>query len=144
LPFCWNRFCPPARKKSKTSWKKAKEAAIFSKSMINAYEFGKITVDGKVYEEDIVIGADGKVGLWVYETHHLADKKSVEPFVGEDTEAAVIGSGESGLMEAPPETMEYFKSKKIETFILPTAEAAKKFNELNGKKKTVAFMHLTC
>lgn len=109
--------------------------------MIESYSFGTIKIDGKVYNNDVII--TDKVTEWWREGGHdtkLVDFKSVP-----DVDVLVIGTGASGLMKVSDEVTDYFEDKNIELIIKPTGEAVKTFNQLKKQNKKVAgAFHLTC
>jgi len=112
--------------------------------MIDSYDFGRIVINGKRYNSDLIVFPD-KVGdgWWRKEDHqlHVEDLKDV---LEAKPEVLVVGTGYSGLMTVPPETRKYVESEGIELIAQRTAEACKTFNRLVQSRKVVAALHLTC
>lgn len=112
--------------------------------MIEFYDFGEITVDGKRYTSDVIIFPDRvDDGWWRKEGHRLGidDLKTV---LEAKPEVLVVGTGYNGYMKVPSEVKEYLTSKKIELIVESTREAYKTYNRLASTKKVVAAFHLTC
>jgi hypothetical protein len=111
---------------------------------IEHYSFGSIRIDGKTYTSDVIIYPD-KVApsWWRKEGHslHIVDLKDV---INVKPEILIIGTGYSGAMVVPEETISYLKTKGIEVHVTRTEKAVELFNKLRKGKKTVAALHLTC
>ena len=112
--------------------------------MIDSYEFGRIVVNGKRYDSDLIVFSDKvRSGWWRKEGHrlHVEDLKEV---LEVKPEVLVVGTGYSGLMTVPPETRKYIESKGIELMVQKTTEACETFNRLGKSREVVAALHLTC
>lgn len=111
--------------------------------MIDHYEFGSITIDGKRYDHDVII-FKGKVSSWWRETSHSVSGKDIDALLAEKPKTIIFGTGASGCMNVPKETQDFLIKKGIEVIVLRTSEASQKFNELSGSKDIAAALHLTC
>jgi hypothetical protein len=112
--------------------------------MIDSYDFGRIVINGKRYNSDLIVFPDKvRDGWWRKEGHrlHIEDLKDA---LEAKPEVLVVGTGYSGMMTIPPETRKYVESKGIELIAQRTAEACKTFNRLVKSRKVVAALHLTC
>lgn len=112
--------------------------------MIDSYDFGRIVINGKRYNGDLIVFSDKvRDGWWRKEGHrlHVEDLKDV---LEAKPEVLVVGTGYSGLMTVPPETRKYVESEGIELIAQNTAEACETFNRLVKSRKVVAALHLTC
>jgi len=112
--------------------------------LIDSYDFGRITIDGKRYSTDAIVFPDKvKTGWWRKEGHllQIVDLKEV---LEAKPEVLVVGTGYMGMMEVPPETRKSIESEGIKIIVQKTAEACKTFNRLVKSKKVVAALHLTC
>jgi hypothetical protein len=111
---------------------------------ITHYSFGKIVIDGQAYTADVII-YPGRVysPWWRKEGHklHIADLKDV---ITTNPEILIIGTGYSGLMSVPQETLSYLEIQGIQTRIERTTRAVELFNEIQKSKKVIAAFHLTC
>lgn len=111
---------------------------------IEHYSFGSITVDGKTYTSDVII-YPGRVdsSWWRKEGHnlHIVDLTDV---INAKPQVLVIGTGTSGLMKVPKETLSHLESKGIEVHVERTDKAVELFNKLQKDKIVIAAFHLTC
>ncbi len=114
---------------------------------ITHYSFGKIIIDGKTYTSDVII-YPGRVdsSWWRKEGHYLqavdlADVINVKPDV------LIIGTGNSGVMQVPKETLNFIKSKNVEVYVDITGRAVELYNKMQVEKADkviIAALHLTC
>jgi hypothetical protein len=111
--------------------------------MIEAYSFGRIVVDGKIYINDIKIFKNKvKPEWWRLEGHKL-QLSDMEDVIAAKPKIIVVGRGHDGVMVVAEEVREFCKENKIELIELYTAEAVKKFNEIAGPG-VIGLFHLTC
>jgi len=111
---------------------------------IEHYSFGTITIDGKSYTSDVIIYPERiDSSWWRKQGHslHIVDLKDVIPA---GPEILIVGTGHSGAMVVPEETLSYLKSKGIDVHIARTDKAVELFNKFQKNKKTIAALHLTC
>ena len=112
--------------------------------MIDSYEFGRITINGKRYSTDLLVFSDKvKTGWWRKEGHRL-QKADLKEVLEAKPEVLVVGTGYSGMMNVPPETRSYIESEGIQLIVQKTVEACKTFNRLVESRTVVAALHLTC
>jgi len=112
--------------------------------MIESYDFGQITIDGRRFTRDLIIFPDRvRDGWWRREGHQLSmhDLKEV---VEAKPEVLVIGTGYNGYMDVPSDVRDFFASKEIELVVEKTSEACETYNRLAKSKRAVAALHLTC
>ena len=113
--------------------------------MIDDYKFGSITINGKTYNNDVIVHGEKMLNesWWREEGHNMAidDLKDLP----DKFEILVIGNGASGVCNVPEETIDYVKEKDVEVIVQMTGEAVKTYNQLlkDGKDVVGAF-HLTC
>ena len=111
---------------------------------IEHYSFGTITIDGKSYTSDVIIYPERVVSSWWRKqghSLHIVDLKDVIPA---GPEILIVGTGHSGAMVVPEETLSHLKSKGIDVHIARTDKAVELFNKFQKNKKTIAVLHLTC
>jgi hypothetical protein len=113
--------------------------------MIDSYEFGRITINGRRYTSDVIVYQDRvKDGWWRKEGHEL-HVEDVGEIVKEKPEVLIVGTGYSSCMRVPTETREYLKSMGVELIVEDTSNACRTYNRLlKLKKRVVAALHLTC
>jgi len=111
---------------------------------IEHYSFGRIIINGKTYTSDVIIYPERvDASWWRKEGHnlHIVDLKDV---INAKPDVLVVGTGSSGLMKVPKETLSHLESKGIEVHVFLTAKAVELFNKLQSNKKVIAAFHLTC
>jgi len=112
--------------------------------VIEEYSFGRIRIGGSDYTRDVIIHK-GKVydNWWRKEGHNLV-LEDLEIILKDPPSILIIGTGYSGLMRVPEETVKFLKEKGIKTIVKKTADACKTFNKLSAKQTVSAALHLTC
>ncbi len=112
--------------------------------LIESCEFGHIIVDGQSYRKDLIIYPDHvDASWWRRQGHRLAPEDLPEVFAS-PPEVLVVGQGNPGLMAVPADTLERLRAAGIEVIVRPTAEAVAAYNRLQGGRRVVAALHLTC
>lgn len=116
---------------------------------IEKTEFGSITVDGEVYEHDIVIRLSGKIkkrkkklSKQYYGTSHTVSLDEAKHILDEGAERLIIGAGQYDSVRLSEEAEGYFKKKDCSVDLHPTPEAIQVWNEAEGK--TIGMFHVTC
>ena len=113
-------------------------------NMIDAFNSGRIIIDGKVYTNDVIIFPDRVDSSWWRKEGHNLCIEDMEPVMTGNPEVVVIGTGVRGLMRVPQETKHYVESKGAQLLIEPTRRACDIYNEVSRDRKAVAALHLTC
>lgn len=107
--------------------------------------FGWIIIDGKRYEQDVLILANGEI-LNRYENftgnNHEFSIQEAKKLLNPKPEVIVVGTGQGGVLKVKEETIEFLKKEKIKLIALPTPKAIEIFNKLKETKS--ALFHLTC
>ncbi len=111
---------------------------------IDSYDFGRIVIDGQTYISDVIVFANRVKGGWWRKEGHKLFAEDLNDVTKEKPQVLVVGTGYSGLMEIPRETVEYIKSQGMELIIETTGKAVSVFNMLSKSKKVIAVLHLTC
>ena len=121
------------------------------KLRIDRTAFGSITVEGTVFEHDIIIRPDGRVkkrkkklSKAVYGTSHTISLQEAK-YVYEQGAGAgrlIVGSGQYGRVELSPEAATYVKRRKCDAVLLPTPEVIDVWNETEGR--AIGLFHVTC
>lgn len=112
--------------------------------MIENYQFGSVTIDGKTYGSDLLI-YPGRVeeGWWRQEGHYLR-LEDIEQVLDTQPDTLVVGTGFFGRMQVDPEVPKALKRKGIGLVACRTKEACAEFNRLRSFQHVVAALHLTC
>lgn len=116
---------------------------------IDRSEFGNITIDGKTYNHDVMIGLSGevskrkkKLSKQQYGTSHIVSKAEAKSIFEKGCDLVIIGSGQEGNVRLSSEAEDYFAKKGCEVVLQPTQEAIHSFNQT--AKCKIALMHVTC
>ena len=112
---------------------------------IDAYSFGSITVDGKIYKRDVIVFPQTvRPDWWRKEGHSLA-MEDLDEVIAFEPDILVVGIGALGIMRIPSSTKSAIEKQGIRLFGQKTADAVDLFNEHIGQgEKVVGAFHLTC
>jgi len=116
---------------------------------IDASEFGSITVEGRVYEHDIVIRPDGevkkrkkKLSKRVYGTSHTISRDEAEQIYERGVEWLIVGTGQYDNVRLSPEAQAFLAEAKCRVTLLATPQALSAWNAAQGKG--IGLFHVTC
>jgi hypothetical protein len=113
--------------------------------MIENYQFGKIKINGEVFDYDVEVRWNKEVLKWRRGESHIIDIEDVKRAVEQNPEKIVIGTGESGIAKATEEAQGFIKEKGVDLVIETTGKAVEVFNEEAKKaKRIIGLFHLTC
>jgi hypothetical protein len=119
------------------------------KPRIDRTKFGSITVEGTVFEYDLLIRLDGRVqkrkkklSKAVYGTSHTLSLDEARHVYEKGAERLIVGTGQYGALKLSDEAADYFRRKKCRVELLPTPEAVRAWNEARGA--VVGLFHITC
>jgi len=111
---------------------------------IDRYEFGVIVIDGQTFRNDLLIWPGRIKSDWWRREGHLLQLDDVAEALAADPQVLVVGMGDSGRMQMDPALTAHLKAKGIELQAHPTREACRVINDLSGKLRLAAALHLTC
>jgi hypothetical protein len=111
---------------------------------IDRYEFGAIVIDGRTYRHDLLIWPGGMKADWWRREGHLLQLEDVTEALAANPEILVVGTGDPGHMQVDRGLAAHLRTKGIDLVALPTREAGRVINELSGKRRLAAALHLTC
>ena len=112
---------------------------------IQAYRFGHIQIDGKVYQQDVKLVGQRVMPKWWRSSGHFVDLKDAEDLLNSEAEVCIFGTGAYGVMQVSGALKSAFESCGIKVLIEKTESACKTYNQLSSAgKKVVAGLHLTC
>ena len=111
--------------------------------------FGSITIEGEIYNRDVMIRLSGKVkkrkkklSKRVYGTSHTISLDEAKHVYQKGAERLIIGSGQFGLVGLSDEAAEYFERKGCQVDLVPMKEAVEVWNEAQGP--VIGLFHVTC
>lgn len=114
---------------------------------IDSYNFGEIVVNGKSYQQDVILFSDKEkvFSPWWRKEGHLLSREDIDGVLKEKPDVLIIGCGAAGIMRVPKEVKDLIENQGIKLLVLNTKEACNKFNELaSSNKKVITALHLTC
>lgn len=111
--------------------------------MIESFSFGRITIHGRTYYNDVVIYPDHVQDEWWRDEGHRLTREDVDKILTKKPDILMIGTGYGGL-KVPKETEDYTRSIKIKLIVNKTEEICRIFNELAKSNKVIAALHLSC
>jgi len=111
---------------------------------IDHYSFGKIVINSKTYTSDVIICPDSVDSSWWRKEGHYLQPIDLDKAVSAKPDLLIIGTGYSGVMVVPEETILFIKSKNIEVLVERTEKATELYNALSKDRKVIAALHLTC
>ena len=119
------------------------------KPRIDHTRFGSITIEGTVFEHDIIVRLNGqvekrkkKLSKAVYGTSHIVSLDEARYIYEDGAERLVIGAGQQGLVKLSSEAAEYLQQVKCQVELLPTPEAIQAWNQAEGA--VIGLFHVTC
>jgi hypothetical protein len=110
---------------------------------IEEYGFGRVVVDGEEQTRDVIVLPDRIVRNWWRADGHKLVMSDLDDVLEELPEHLLVGTGAYGRLRPEPETLEQLRERGIEVEALPTAEAVRRYGELDPRR-TAAALHLTC
>jgi len=111
---------------------------------IEHYSFGRITIDGKTYTSDVIIYPGRVDSSWWRKEGHYLQVIDLINVIKTKPDILIIGTGYSGVMVVPKETISHLESKGIEVHVTQTEKAVELFNKFKKDTMVVAALHLTC
>ncbi len=112
---------------------------------IKRYSFGTITIDGRIYEDDVIIRRNQVQDGWRRTHGHKLQIDDISSLLADPPEVLVVGQGAYGRMQLDPSVEKELGKLNVQLVAAPTTVACEKFNELLEQgKNVVAALHLTC
>lgn len=111
---------------------------------IQSYRFGEIVIEGEKYGDDVIVFADRVQAGWWRQEGHVLQVADLKEALEAEPEALIVGTGTQQGMQVASEVVSHTKKAGIELLAYDTRMACQMFNELVGKRKVVAVLHLTC
>jgi hypothetical protein len=110
---------------------------------IEAYEFGRVVVDGREETRDVIVLPQRVVrNWWRREGHELVLEDLLE-VLEELPERLVVGTGAHGQLRPDPGAVRELEERGVAVEALPTGEAVTRYGKLDPAR-TAAALHLTC
>jgi hypothetical protein len=110
---------------------------------LEEYTFGRIVVDGEEQTRDLIVLPDRVVTNWWRREGHSLAMEDFEEVLDELPEHLVLGCGHDSRLRPPAAVIEELRARGVAVEALPTAEAVRRYGELD-ERRTAAALHLTC
>jgi hypothetical protein len=110
---------------------------------IEGYEFGRVTIDGREETRDVIVLPDRVVRDWWRRDGHGLVLEDLDEVLADLPERLLVGTGAHGRLRPDPGTLETLRARGVEVEVIPTAEAVRRYAELDPRT-TAAALHLTC
>jgi hypothetical protein len=111
---------------------------------IEHYSFGKIVIDGKTYTSDVIIYPGRVDASWWRKEGHYLQKVDLADIITAKPDILIVGTGYSGIMTVPEETVRFVGSKGIGLRVERTGKAVELYNGVAKEGTVIAALHLTC
>jgi hypothetical protein len=111
---------------------------------IDSYSFGNIVINNKIYASDVIVFPDRVDPSWWRKEGHYLNKEDLSTIIEAKPEIVIIGTGQSGVMEVPRDTVVFLESHGIKVYIEKTGLAVNLFNSQPKDKTVIGAFHLTC
>lgn len=111
---------------------------------IKHYRFGQVTIDGTTYNSDVIVYPSRVNDNWWRHEGHVLKLQDLTEALAAEPEVLVVGTGAHERLKIGDEVTEELGVRGIELIALETPDAVERYNELQGERRTVAALHLTC
>jgi hypothetical protein len=119
------------------------------KPKIDGTQFGSITIDGSVFDHDVILRLRGKVkkrkkslSKRVYGTSHTISLDEAKHVYEEGAKRLIVGAGQHGNVTLSDEAADYFQRKGCSVRVEPTPTATRTWNHATGA--VIGLFHVTC
>lgn len=114
-------------------------------STIESYSFGRMVIDGRQYNNDVIIFPDGSIlSPWWRRKGHVLTSDDLKELIKAAPEIIICGTGALGVMHPAADLKEYLHACNIEFIAEKSSKAVEIFNQLSGSRKLGGCFHLTC
>ncbi len=111
---------------------------------IEHYNFGSMTIDGQVFDKDLIITPKTILPNWWRQQGHKLQMEDLESIWESEPEILIIGTGKLGVMKVPTEVKARLEERLETLHIERTPQAVELYNQLSNSNRVVAAFHLTC
>lgn len=111
---------------------------------IDEYGFGKIRIDGKEYENDVILLPGQVYSDWWRRKGHELHPDDLSRIVEAEPELLIVGKGYYGRMKVLDAAKKKIEAIGCQLIARKTEEACSLYNEKESEQRVVAALHLTC
>ena len=113
--------------------------------MISSFSFGRIVIDGQIYNSDIKFITGTLVPDWWRRSGHSVEIEDIQDILDSSTDIIVIGKGQPGYMNISDTLRQYLQLNRFRLIEEPTSDAVQTFNLLTSEGKRVSGgFHVGC
>ena len=113
--------------------------------VIESCSFGRIIIDGRRYNSDVIIYPDGRIeDNWWRSSGHRLTAEDITGLIAAGPEIIIAGTGVYGRMVPANRLAPLLSEQGIVFKALPNDAAMSAFNELPDHLRAGACFHLTC
>jgi hypothetical protein len=119
------------------------------KPTIDQTTFGSITIEGTMFNHDVLIRQDGqikkrkkKLSKAQYGTSHMLSLDEARYVYEKGAQRLIIGTGQYDNVRLSTEAADYLQQKHCHVDLLPTPAAIHTWNTSNGA--VIGLFHVTC
>ena len=113
--------------------------------MIEQYSFGRMTIQGRVFTDDVLVCREMLVSPWWRKQGHVVQVNDLEAVLAHKPDVIVLGQGQPGQMKASRELEDHLQALEIDLIQKPTHEAVQIFNRrIDQGEQVCGGFHLTC
>jgi hypothetical protein len=116
---------------------------------IDRTQFGSVTIDGKVFDHDVLIRLGGqvekrkkKLSKAVYGTSHTISLAEARHVYQPGAARLLISAGQDGTVALSQEAAAYFARHRYQVKLLPTPKVIPVWNQAQGA--VIGLLHMTC
>ena len=111
---------------------------------IDSYTFGSVTIEGELYNKDVIVFPGRVQPNWWRKAGHSLSPDDLETVAAAGPDSLIVGCGMHGAMTVPEATKTWIASRGMELIAVRSQEAVEMYNQLEDKAGTVLCLHLTC
>jgi len=116
---------------------------------IKHVSWGRLEVEGRAepYKDAKLFPGGSREWNWRETgTNHVPgiQQSDVQELLDHGAKIVVLSRGMKECLEVPRETLEFLKGRQLPVHVLPTADAAKLYNQLAEKEPVGGLFHTTC
>jgi len=112
--------------------------------MIDDYRFGKIIINGQLYNKDLIIFSDRILPNWWREHGHSLTMADLNEVIAVKPQVLIIGTGMYGRIKIQDKILQNLESLNIEIIAVRTGKACQIYNQKQAESNVIAALHLTC
>jgi hypothetical protein len=103
-----------------------------------------VVIDGKRYRRDVIVYPDRVQPDWWRREGHVLRLEDLADVLSAEPDTVIVGTGSQERLQIAPEVIAHTTKIGVELLEFQTCVACRTFNELTGKRKVIALLHLTC